>query len=142
MHRENSGGGISDDVLCAEYEAVYRYALCLCRNEAEAQDITQDTFLRAMRTSSRFEGSSSLYTWLCSIAKNLWIDRCRKQNREISCEYPAETESSHYIPLEQRMAKILQKYASATALSGARRKTETIRFRNLSMITAKTTVTF
>ena len=35
---------ISEDVLCAEYEAVYRYALVLCRNDADAQDITQETF--------------------------------------------------------------------------------------------------
>lgn len=62
--------GITETVLCAEYEAVYRYVLSLCRNEAEAQDITQETFLKAINASDKFEGNSSLYTWLCAIAKN------------------------------------------------------------------------
>lgn len=40
MRKGNGGQGISEEVLCAEYEAVYRYALSLCRNDVEAQDIT------------------------------------------------------------------------------------------------------
>jgi len=42
---------ITEEVLCAEYEAIYRYVLSLCRNDAEAQDITQDAFLKAMKAS-------------------------------------------------------------------------------------------
>lgn len=38
----------------AEYEAVFRYILSLCRNEAEAQDITQDTFLKEYRQGKTF----------------------------------------------------------------------------------------
>lgn len=68
---------------CAEYEAVYRYALSFCRNDIEAQDITQETFLKAMKSYGKFEGNSSLYTWLCAIAKNLWINNCKKYNREV-----------------------------------------------------------
>ena len=75
---------LSEEVLCAEYDAVYRYALTLCRNETEADDITQETFLRAMKSLSGYEGSASLYTWLCAIAKNLWFTKCRKAGREIS----------------------------------------------------------
>ena len=74
---------ISDRILAAEYEAVFRYALTLTRSEHDAQDITQETFLKAMESADKFRGKSSLYTYLCSIAKNLWIDKCRKQNREI-----------------------------------------------------------
>ena len=74
---------ISDELLCAEYEALYRYVLALCRNDTEAQDITQETFLKAMNAADRFEGNSSLYTWLCAIARNLWLNRCRKAKREV-----------------------------------------------------------
>ena len=70
MHkRKIAEQGISQEVLCAEYEAVYRYVLSLCRNDIEAQDITQETFLRAMKSYGKFEGNSSLYTWLCAIAR-------------------------------------------------------------------------
>jgi len=59
---------ISNEVLSAEYSSVYHYVLSLCRDDREAQDITQEAFLKAMKASNSFEGSSSLYTWLCSIA--------------------------------------------------------------------------
>ncbi len=77
---------ISDKVLCAEYEAVFRYTLSLCHNETEAEDITQEVFFKALNARHSFQGSSSLYTWLCSIAKNLWFNRCKKDNREVRIE--------------------------------------------------------
>ena len=89
-------------MLCGEYEAVYRYVLTLCRNDTETQDITQETFLRAMRSSRSFNGNSSLYTWLCTIAKNLWLDRLKKQGRELSREQD-ESLPDDGIPIEQRL---------------------------------------
>ncbi len=74
---------ITDDILCAEYEAVYHYILALCRNETTAQDITQETFLKAIKSSDKFQGDSSLYTWLCAIAKRLLINRYKKDSREL-----------------------------------------------------------
>lgn len=77
----------SEDIyFMAEYEAVYRYTLYLCRNESEAQDITQETFLKAMQEKNGFKGNSSVYTWLCAIAKNVWLEKMRKQNRLIPME--------------------------------------------------------
>ncbi len=73
---------ISKEALCAEYEAVYRYVLTLCRNDIDAQDITQETFLKAMSATRTYKGKASLYTWLCTIARNNWINRCKKENRE------------------------------------------------------------
>lgn len=74
---------ISDEVLCAEYEAVFRYTLSLCYNETIAEDITQETFLKALNARQSFKGGSSLYTWLCAIAKNSWLNRCKKEGREV-----------------------------------------------------------
>ena len=68
----------NDDILCAEYEAVYHYTLALCRDETIAQDITQETFLKAMKSYDKFKGDSSLYTWLCAIAKRCLINRYKK----------------------------------------------------------------
>lgn len=94
---------ISNEILSAEYEAVYRYALSLCRNEAEAQDITQETFLKAMKARGSFEGGSSLYTWLCAIAKNIWLNRCKRQSRETG--ETADTRPSDEALVEQRVAE-------------------------------------
>lgn len=103
MPKENAGQGISEEVLCAEYEAVYRYVLSLCRNEVEAQDITQETFLKAMKSSGKFEWGSSLYTWLCAIAKNLWFNNCKKYNREILPEDMASVQNKMQVPVEQNL---------------------------------------
>ncbi len=105
MHKEKNSFGITREVLCAEYEAVYRYVLSLCRNETEAQDITQETFLKAMRSSGGFEGESSLYTWLCAIAKRLWFTRCRKTGREELSVFSEEALCEKVMPLEQQVAQ-------------------------------------
>ena len=74
---------ITDEVLCGEYNAVYRYVLSLCHDENLASDITQEAFLKAMSTKNGFEGQSSLYTWLCAIAKRILLNKCKKQGREV-----------------------------------------------------------
>ena len=79
----NKDKRFNDDILCAEYEAVYHYTLALCRDEAMAQDITQETFLKAMKFCDKFKGDSSLYTWLCAIAKRCLINRYKKDSREL-----------------------------------------------------------
>ena len=71
-----------DAVYQNYFEAVYRYALSLSRNPQAAEEITQETFFRAMRSLDRFQGKSSLKSWLCAIARNLWISEQRKKKRE------------------------------------------------------------
>lgn len=105
MRKKKSAQIISNEVLCAEYEAVYRYLFSLCRNEAEAQDITQETFLKAMKAAESFEGNSSLYTWLCAIAKNLWLNRCKKQSHEVLPENIADMKPDNETPIEQRVVE-------------------------------------
>lgn len=93
MGRKRREPEITEQALCAEYGAVYRYALGLCRSETDAQDITQEAFLKAMRASDSFAGQSSLYTWLCAIAKNIWRNRCKKLGRELPLDWDASPEA-------------------------------------------------
>jgi len=92
---------ITEKVLCAEYEAVYHYVLSLCKNESEAQDITQEAFLKALKASDKFSGGSSLYTWLCAIAKNLWLNRCKKVKHEIVPESESVLETDNSKTIEE-----------------------------------------
>ena len=87
----NKDKRFNDDILCAEYEAVYHYTLALCRDEALAQDITQETFLKAMKSYDKFKGDSSLYTWLCAIAKRCLINRYKKDSRELPTDDFSDT---------------------------------------------------
>ena len=66
----------------AYYMQVYSYALTLTKNRTDAEDVAQTVFYKAMTTKSEHRGESSELTWLCSIAKNTFIDRKRKETRE------------------------------------------------------------
>ncbi len=60
---------------------VYRYLLSLSHNEDLAEDLTQETFFRAMRTIHSYDGSCKLSVWLCQIGKHLWYQWLEKHHR-------------------------------------------------------------
>lgn len=98
-------GRITEEIINAEYQAVYHYILSLCRDENEAEDITQDTFVKAISADS-FRGESGYYSWLCSIGRNIWIDKCRRSGRiqlEAMPEEPPQMSGSSP-PLEEVLA--------------------------------------
>ena len=68
--------------IYARYERpVYRYVYHMIGNADEAEDIKQDTFVKAHRTLPGFRGDCSLLTWLLKVAGNLCRDRIKSQNR-------------------------------------------------------------
>lgn len=62
------------------FETVYKYLLCLTHNKDTAEELTQETFCRAVKNIDKFKGDCKISVWLCQIAKNLWYDECRKKN--------------------------------------------------------------
>ncbi len=62
---------------------IYRLAVHLLRNAAEAEDVTQDTFVRAYGALDRFDGRCEPFTWMYRIAVNLSLNtiRARKARR-------------------------------------------------------------
>ncbi len=66
--------------LVGRYERrVFRLALHLLRNEADADDVTQETFVRAWGALSRFDGRSEPFTWVYRIAVNLSLNQLRSR---------------------------------------------------------------
>ena len=63
------------------FNDVYLYILRLSGNEHLAEEITQDVFVRAMKSKKPFEGRSQELTWLCAIAKNACTDELRRQSK-------------------------------------------------------------
>lgn len=63
------------------YMQVYSYAVSLTGNRELAEEITQNTFYKAVTTKADFEGRSDEVTWLCAIAKNLYTDELRRHKR-------------------------------------------------------------
>jgi len=64
-------------------DRLLRSAFSLCGNETEAQDIVQDTLLQAIRSVHRFQGRSTVYTWLHAILLNLTRHYHRDRKRII-----------------------------------------------------------
>ena len=67
-----------DEVYRQYAQTVFRYLRSLTRDEDLAEELTQETFYQAIRTSSRFDGSCRVSTWLCAIAKNVLLTYRRK----------------------------------------------------------------
>lgn len=70
-----------DGEALSHLAAIHDTALRLCRDAAEAQDLTHDTFVRALNASERFEPGTSLKTWLLTILHNLYRTRLRDRGR-------------------------------------------------------------
>ncbi|MBQ4550335.1 MAG: sigma-70 family RNA polymerase sigma factor [Oscillospiraceae bacterium] len=66
---------------------VYRFLLALTGDEGQAEELLQETFYQAFLHIDRFEGRSSLYTWLCCIGKNAWLRECRRRSRYADTPY-------------------------------------------------------
>jgi RNA polymerase sigma-70 factor (ECF subfamily) len=62
--------------------ALYARALKLCGNSSDAQDLLQDTVVRALRFESTFERGTNLKAWLYQILMSVFVSRCRRLRRE------------------------------------------------------------
>jgi len=67
---------------------VYSFVMTLSKNQEDSEEITQKTFFKAMTTDKESRGEASEFTWLCAIAKNLFLDehRVRKRTNELRTE--------------------------------------------------------
>lgn len=63
------------------YMQVYSYVMTLVKDQHKAQEITQETFFKAITAKQTFRGESECSSWLCAIAKNIFIDSTRKSSR-------------------------------------------------------------
>jgi RNA polymerase sigma-70 factor (ECF subfamily) len=84
------------EVIYSQYFAdVYKYALSLCHNETLAEEITQETFFKALKNVDKFKGDCKIRVWLCQIAKNTYFSLCQKSNR-ITDESKEESEVEYF----------------------------------------------
>ena len=83
-----------EEVYRRYFKDVYKYALSLTRDEHIAEEITQETFFKALKSIDRFDGRCKLYVWLCQIAKNTYFtSRQRTANGDEADEEPCSDNS-------------------------------------------------
>lgn len=68
------------------FETVNKYLFCLTHNNDISEELTQETFYKAVKKINTYNGECKMSVWLCQIAKNLWYDQCRKNKKIIDKE--------------------------------------------------------
>jgi len=77
---------------------VYKYLFSLSKDISLTEELTQETFLQAMKSIDDFRGDCKLYVWLCQIAKNLWYKELKRKGREKQSELNDEIPAIKHIP--------------------------------------------
>ena len=68
-----------EEIYKDNYTIVYKYLLTNSHDEDIAEELTQETFYRAVKNINKFKNDSKISTWLCKIARNLWIDEIKRK---------------------------------------------------------------
>ena len=89
-HEPRVGGLALTALVDQHWAAVYRLTYHLCGNVHDAQDLTQETFLKAIAARSSFAAGSNLKAWLLRIASNTFLDLRRR--RQTARARPMEAE--------------------------------------------------
>ena len=70
------------DEIYSEYaDMVFRYLMCLCHDADMAEELTQETFCRAIQSSFKVRDDCKVSTWLCQIAKHVWYQELEKRRK-------------------------------------------------------------
>lgn len=85
------------------FETVNKYLFCLTHNNDISEELTQETFYRAVRKIDKYKGECKISVWLCQIAKNLWYDECKKNRRTINTEEDSLFEIQETNTLEEEV---------------------------------------
>lgn len=71
-----------DQIYKEYFEIVNKYLFCLTHSNDILEELTQETFCRAVEKIDKYRGDCKMSVWLCQIAKYTWYDYCRKHKRE------------------------------------------------------------
>ena len=94
VERAKAGDGAAFSELVKQYDRrVFRMAKQITQNEEDAEDVLQETFLKAYAHLDDFQGNSKFYTWLVRIAVNeaLMKLRRRRSDRTVPLDDPIDT---------------------------------------------------
>lgn len=95
-----------NDIYEEQSKKVYAFLMSLTGNKDEAEELLQETFYQVFLHINQFEGRSSLYTWICQIAKNAWYKEYRRKSRfensaEVDIRQPVNDKTPEEIAIEK-----------------------------------------
>lgn len=89
-----------EQIYSEYYDVVFHYSLSLCSDEQLAEEITQETFFKALKSINSYRGECKLNVWLCQIAKNTYLTFAKRRQRQ--ADFPDED-----IPSEENVLQNL-----------------------------------
>jgi RNA polymerase sigma-70 factor (ECF subfamily) len=78
MSWHQDGIGQEDPTGIEHLDGLYRYARVLTSNHAEAEELVQETYVRAIQAMGRLRAESNMKSWLFTILRNVWFNVLRK----------------------------------------------------------------
>jgi len=129
------------------FETVYKYLFCLTRNTDISEELTQETFYKAVKSINSFKGDCKISVWLCQIAKNLWYNEYKKNKKikninqnELEKIYSNENIENDIILNEEKIIlyKKMQKLDEVTRNVILLRLTGDLSFKEIGIILNKT----
>lgn len=85
------------------YRIVYGYLLSLCGDPTQAEELTADTFCRAVEKVDTYDARFKPSTWLCTIARNLFLNECRRRKKL------TDLEAAEYMAAPSAEAVVMEK---------------------------------
>ena len=78
--KPNTPPAADADIVGVEHiDGLYSYALVLSRNRSEAEDLVQETYVRAIGAMGRLRPESNVKSWLFTILRNIWLNQLRQR---------------------------------------------------------------
>ena len=75
-----------EEIYKEYFKTVYKYLFCLTSNHDLAEELTQETFYKAVKKIDTYEGKCKISVWLCQIAKYTWYDYLRRRQEIINID--------------------------------------------------------
>ena len=114
-----------DEIYRKYADTVYKYLMSLTHDEDISEELTQETFYQAIRSSSRFNEKCAVSTWLCAIAKNVLMTYRRKhppaedveeQTVAVPSAETAAVESSERVEMFRKLHELHEPYREVVYL--------------------------
>lgn len=88
-----------EDIYREYFHDVFLYLKSISHNDDISEELTQETFFKAMKSLKKFKGDCDVRVWLCQIAKNCYYSYCRKNKYMTGTDIP-ETEQDRTVSIE------------------------------------------
>lgn len=99
------GDAVAFEVLLARHQRpVFNFLLRSVRDQARAEDLLQEVFLRVIQNADQFQRNAKFTTWMYAIARNLCVDHARKMTHRRHASLDAGSLGDDAAPLHERIA--------------------------------------